>query len=244
MRDFLDACFQRDWEERPSAVDLLSYPFIGGAPGEDFLRQASFESVGDAEGSNGNEIFGASGSWGERNKQQRQAADVEGIGQRVESNYNDDDANDSATRPNGGQMGRDDSVDQGDWLGSGLLESKMSMGGGGSDASPGTGTNMSGSFESLHRNNSMHRALSMNRDVEDFIRERAEDFEQSFVSTFRKKDERAMGTPPVSRQPPRRKGSDEEEEDNTEDGVNPFAFVFNESLDATCMRVSELIYGD
>ena len=164
-------------------------------------------------------IFGSTNSWSDDKQQNvREKVDVDGIGKQVETNYDDEEDDSFGKGGNGNGNGkgisRDGSVDQEDWLGTGLLESKMSMGGNSNGNSNG---NSYGSAGSLQRNNSMHRTQSALLEVNSFLREKADDYEQSFVSTFNKKN---AGKPPVSRQPYSLSRNGEEEE---EDESNPFA---------------------
>jgi hypothetical protein len=157
------------------------------------MRQSSYDSLADEE-QRDSEIFGDSGHWGgEKNRGRRQRGvneDEEYGGRNVETNYDDYDDDDSFGNGNGGNF-----------LGTGLLESKsslVSIGGGGGESS-------------LSRVASMRKTVAMNNDVESYLRTRAEDYDQMMSNTFNQKT--SMGTPPVSRL----------SDDGDENGDSPFS---------------------
>jgi hypothetical protein len=210
LEGMLNVCFDRDFNQRPSASDLLEHAYILSAPADHLMRQGSFESVNgedgeDGENGEGDDIFG-SGSWG-TNRSGRSGGsggghktdDVEAIGLRVNSNY-DDDGEDSLDKERA-------SLGESAWLGTGLLESK---------------TSMTSDVALLVR----QKSIAMNNNVQSYLNEKADNFERTFSETFRKDDDKTMGTPPVSR--PKGKGgffeeSDEEDDNPFGSGNNPFA---------------------
>jgi hypothetical protein len=199
LHDMLNDCFDRDWSSRPSASELLEYPYILNAPGDHLMRHGTFESAtaGSSRSLNGsnNEIFG-SGRWqdGGDGSSSMKHQDVDDIGLRVESNYDDDEQQQESA-----------------WLGTGLLESKDSLG------------NMSSNDDLATKSLVRAKSIAMNNDIQSFCREKADDYEQAFSETFNPK---MLGTPPTKTITTRGGFFEESDDDDNNpfgSGNNPFA---------------------
>ena len=53
LEGMLNVCFDRDFNQRPSASDLLEHAYILSAPADHLMRQGSFESVNGEDGEDG-----------------------------------------------------------------------------------------------------------------------------------------------------------------------------------------------
>ena len=102
LRNFLNACFEREIEDRPSAAELLEHPFILSAPG-DLMRQGSELS----QASNGSADH--NDPWARPNNAADAIVGALGI-RHVESTYDDTDS-------------AEEVADEAPWLGS-TLEAK------------------------------------------------------------------------------------------------------------------------
>ena len=183
MRSFLDICFAREIDDRPSASDLLQHPFILAAPGDDngLLRQESEVSFASESNASESDL----GSFGRTNVQSgahNELGNLDDLGvQQVTTDGLDDVGDESVKNEKAGLLGSDPRLPS-------LAEAKTS-----------------GYGETFLGTGSMFRAPSkrdmiMENNVQSFISGMVEDYNM-MSTTFKRNDSLPKGTPPVGAAP-------------------------------------------